>query len=223
MTRRQSREVDRIAIEEYGIPSLVLMENAAHGIYDVVITPQLCGDAVEHGYTVLCGKGNNGGDGLAVARLLRVSGRDVTVYLTDPPSAFTGDAATQLNILGRMGFSLEPADAFLVDARPFAGVLIDAIYGTGFRPPSRIDFRPLNERTRGKDAYVVAVDVPSGLDADTGSVDDGNAIVADRTVTMMTAKRGFWEPDAKRYTGEVWTTGLGIPFDIARRAAASPP
>ena len=220
LTRRQSREVDRIAIEEYGIPGIVLMENAAAGLYPLAFA--FFADVLPDGCTVLCGKGNNGGDGLALARRLHVGLQRVRVLLTDPADQFTGDAATQLRIVRSMGLAIEPAAAFLDDDAPIGGVVVDAVYGTGFRLPSRIDFRPLNRRVRLGGAKVLAVDVPSGMDADTGEVTDTNAVLAHVTGTMMTEKAGFGRPGAERFTGRVWTVDLGIPAEIALRASQSP-
>lgn len=222
LTRRQCREIDRIAIEEYGIPSLVLMENAANGVCNFAL--QAIGlNKVDIDVTILCGKGNNGGDGLAVARLLSIYPRRLRVLLTDPPETFTGDAALQLRIVQKMGLLVESADSFLESGRPIDGLLIDAVYGTGFRPPSRIDFRKINDRVRQGKGRVVAVDVPSGLDTDTGMVVDDNAIMTGWTVSMETYKAAFKVPGADRFHGSVWTVSLGIPWSITERAAASQP
>lgn len=222
LTRRQCREIDRIAIEEYGIPSIVLMENAAHGVCSFAM--QAIGlEKRDVDVTILCGKGNNGGDGLAVARLLSIFPRRLRVLLTDPPEAFSGDAAMQLRIVQKMGLLLEDADSFLISGRPIDGLLIDAVYGTGFRTPSRIDFRRINDRVRQGKGRVVAIDVPSGMDADTGKVEDDNAIEAGWTVSMETYKAAFRVPGAERFHGSVWTVSLGIPWAITERAAASPP
>lgn len=226
LTRNQSRQVDRIAVEEYGIPSIVLMENAAFGLYQLLA--RLFLDDLRIGSTILCGKGNNGGDGLALARHLVANLKPVRVILTDPPDQFTGDAAVQLNIVRRIGVSIEDGHAtprflktppYLVDTAPISRVVVDAVHGTGFRPPSRIDFRAINARVRAGGGKVLAVDLPSGMDADTGEVIDENAIEANITATMAAEKAAFARPGIGRYIGDVHVVNLGLPWEAVTRAS----
>lgn len=220
LTRNQSREVDRLATEQYKIPSIVLMENAARSVVDVLVNE--VGFNANRDCIVVCGKGNNGGDGLAVARWLCNMTKNIRVLLTDPPEAFRGDAAVQLEIVKALRLAIEPADGFLSGKRKFGGLVVDAVYGTGFRPPSKIDFRPLNARIKEGGGVVVSIDLPSGMDADTGEVSDDNAVRATWTVTMGTPKVGFAKAKPW-FLGNVRTAPLGVPKFVIELASRSPP
>ena len=221
LTRKQSREVDRIAIEEYGILGLVLMENAARSVADAVdalrVAKQLTHDCV-----VLCGKGNNGGDGLAAARHLSIRGYHVTVVLCDPPDAFKGDALANYKIISAMKLPIVPVTGYAAwETEPFCGVVVDAIYGTGYRPPPKLDLGDLRRRVTAQMAGVVAVDLPSGFDADTGECDTDNIFTADVTVTFGTEKAGFAEIATAKQTGRIVVADLGVPRAVLEKAAAS--
>ena len=204
------RATDAWAIETLGIPSLVLMERAGEGLAAVVARRVPAGRIA-----VVCGKGNNGGDGLVAARLLREAGREVDVLAVWPLDELSGDAAEQLRRLpGR------PPEAFAAERLRGASGIVDAVLGTGFsgaaRDPARAAIAALGEAQ----APVVAADVPSGVDASTGEV-EGDAVRAVATATFHRAKPGLWIAPGKAHAGAVEVIDIGIPADGAPGPAAA--
>lgn len=210
LTRAEVREVDRRAIEDLGLPGLVLMENAGRGLTEVVA--RVLGRGVA---AVVCGKGNNGGDGLVLARHLALLGRRARVVfagrLADAPR--TGDAGVNLQVLERAGTRVHeaedgPALAALLASWTDVTLVVDALYGTGLASPLREPglglVRALDADPRPK----LAVDLPSGLDCDTGRP-LGAAVRAARTVTFVAEKLGF--AAAVEYTGAVDVVPIGCP------------
>jgi ADP-dependent NAD(P)H-hydrate dehydratase / NAD(P)H-hydrate epimerase len=199
----EQRALDEWAIGEQGIPGLELMEAAGTGLADLV------GELAPAGrVAVVCGKGNNGGDGLVTARVLRERGRDVAVLLLGPGEDFRGDAAVNLERLPG------PAPApFAASLLMGADAVVDAILGTGFagepRDPAASAISAINQA--GSDgAVVVACDVPSGVDASTGEV-VGSAVMARATATFHAAKPGLWIDPGKAHAGLVRVVDIGIP------------
>jgi ADP-dependent NAD(P)H-hydrate dehydratase / NAD(P)H-hydrate epimerase len=199
----EQRALDEWAIHERGIPGVDLMERAGAGLADLV------GSLVPDGrIVVVCGKGNNGGDGLVTARVLRSRGREVEVLLLGDAGEFRGDAATNLERLpgpAPVGF----------DASRLAGAagIVDAILGTGFsgepREPAAGAISAINDAA-GSGALVLACDVPSGVDASTGEV-AGAAVRARATATFNAGKPGLWIEPGKTHAGEVSVIDIGIP------------
>jgi hydroxyethylthiazole kinase-like uncharacterized protein yjeF len=200
LTPEQLGTTDAWAIDEHGIPGIELMERAGEGLARVVGRVAPAGPVV-----VVCGGGNNGGDGYAVARLLRAAGRAVTVLHTSDPAALTGDAATMRDRLPG-----EPAQPFALEALAGAGVIVDAILGTGIRGDVRDELRAPIERMNAADAPIVAADVPSGVDAGTGAA-AGPAIRAMVTATFHAATPGLWILPGKAHAGAVEVIDIGIP------------
>jgi hydroxyethylthiazole kinase-like uncharacterized protein yjeF len=205
----QMRALDRAAIEEDGIPSLVLMERAGYGVFQRIA--EWFAPIVGKRVAVLTGKGNNGGDGMVVARYLHEAGAQVHLWLAHSPDEFRGDAAVQWRILQAYGIPALP----LPDAPDPAlfrdeDLLVDALLGIGARgelsPPLRATIDAVNRSGRP----VVAVDIPSGLDADTG-VALGTAIWATYTVTMALPKAGFFQNDGAHCVGRWAIAPIGIP------------
>lgn len=194
------RATDAWAIEQRGVPSLDLMERAGAGL--ARLTGEL---APEGAVAVVCGKGNNGGDGLVAARLLRDNGRDVRVLLTGAAEDLRGDAAVNLERLP--GDAPEP---FAAGALVGAAAIVDALLGTGFAGEPREPIRGAIEAINATDAVVVAADVPSGVDASTGVV-AGAAVRARATATFHAAKPGLWITPGKTHAGEVRVIEIGIP------------
>ncbi|HET9738749.1 MAG TPA: NAD(P)H-hydrate dehydratase [Solirubrobacteraceae bacterium] len=194
------RATDRWAIEERGIPSLDLMERAGEGLA-AVIARQARGGRI----AIVCGKGNNGGDGLVAARLLRAAGRDVDVLAVWPPESLRGDAAEQLRRLP--GAPPEPFDARRLEG---ASVVVDALLGTGSTGAPRDEAAAAIEAMTAAGGPVVAADVPSGVDASTGEV-AGPAVRAAATATFHAAKVGLWVDRGKAHAGEVSVIDIGIP------------
>ncbi|MEA2151953.1 MAG: ADP-dependent NAD(P)H-hydrate dehydratase / NAD(P)H-hydrate epimerase [Solirubrobacteraceae bacterium] len=201
------RAIDRWAIDrsktgQQGVPGLELMERAGAAVARAVEVHCADGPAA-----VVCGKGNNGGDGLVAARQLREAGREVTVVCVAPLEEFSGDAAENLRRL--------PGEApvSLADGMPAiagAAVAVDALLGTGFAGEPHGPTATAIEELNASAAPVVAVDVPSGVDASTGVV-AGSAVRAAVTVTFHAAKPGLWIRPGKTYAGDVHTVDIGIP------------
>jgi hydroxyethylthiazole kinase-like uncharacterized protein yjeF len=194
------RGIDRWAIEERGVAGLDLMERAGAGVTRAVERV-----APDGPVTVVCGKGNNGGDGLVVARLLRDAGREVTIVCVAPPEDFAGDARTNLDRLPGDGPVRWPEGACAQ-----AAVLVDALLGTGFEGEPRGVVAEAIDAVNRAGAPVVSVDVPSGVDTSTGVV-AGRAVRAAVTVTFHAAKPGLWIHPGKAHAGEVETIDIGIP------------
>ena len=193
------RAIDRWAIEERGIPSLDLMERAAAGL--TVHTDRL----VPRGpIAIVCGKGNNGGDGLAAGRMLRGFGRTVRVLLLAEPDEYSGDAAENLR---RLEGAHEP---FYPRALRDATAVIDAIFGTGFDGEPRGAAKDAIEAIAAFDGFVVAADIASGVDASTGEA-ARVSVVATATVTFAAAKPGHWIAPGKSAAGERTVVDIGIP------------
>lgn len=219
LTRAQSRRLDRLAVDEYGISGLVLMENAGRGCVDVLERLGIDGPVA-----ILCGKGNNAGDGFVIARHLEIRGYEPRVLLLTSPDDLQGDAATNFAILRKTDVPLvELADAPTAHLdRHAAGAawLLDAMLGTGItgapRPPFDRAIQWLNGRSRNWRA--MAIDVPSGLDCDTGHP-AAHAVRADHTCTFAAMKIGFSHESARPYVGRVHVCDIGTPRSLLARAA----
>jgi hydroxyethylthiazole kinase-like uncharacterized protein yjeF len=201
----EQRALDRWAIEQVGIPGIDLMELAGAGLAD------LAGGLIPAGpIAVVCGKGNNGGDGLVAARVLRQRGREVRVLLLGDPGDLEGDAKTNLDRLPEDG----PEPFSEATLRHAAGI-IDAILGTGFegqpREPAAGAIKAINAAAE-EGVTVIACDVPSGVDASSGEA-LGAAVRASATATFHAAKPGLWISPGKDLAGEVVEVQIGIPPD----------
>jgi hydroxyethylthiazole kinase-like uncharacterized protein yjeF len=199
----QMRAIDRWAIDEQGVPSLELMEHA--GIAVARAVEELAPDGP---IAVLCGKGNNGGDGLVAARHLREAGREVAVLLAGSPEDLRGDARE--NLLRLPGEP--PVQLDLAGDAPLRGcaAIVDALLGTGFSGEPRGAVAEAIDAANASGAPVVSVDAPSGVDASTGVV-RARAVRAVLTVTFHAAKPGLWIHPGKAHAGEVRTLDIGIP------------
>jgi len=210
LTRAEVREVDRRAIDEYGMSGLVLMENAGRGCVDLLRSLGCSGPAA-----IVCGKGNNAGDGFVIARHLDLLQVAVNVVLLSPPGDLRGEAAANYAILARGGLTIvDLSESFSADrfSNELTGAdwIIDAILGTGAtgqpRPPFDAAIRLMNAATANR----LAVDLPSGLDCDTGQPADPT-IRADHTCTFVAPKIGFAAPTAARCLGRVHVVDIGVP------------
>jgi len=194
------RALDRWAIDDRGVPGLELMEAAGRGLAEFVAELAPGGRVA-----VVCGAGNNGGDGYVAARLLRTWGREVDVLMATPAPPAAGDAATNARRLP--GAPAVPWDPALLDG---AAVIVDCLLGTGASGAPREPFASIIDAINATGVPVVAADLPSGVDAGTGEV-AGSAIRAAATATFAAAKAGLWIAPAKQHAGDVRVIELPYP------------
>jgi len=196
VTAAEMREIDRITTEKYGLPSLALMENAGSAVARFAL--EQYPDAKQ--ITVVCGKGNNGGDGFVAARKLLENGREVTVLLLASPVDVRGDAQAMLRRLPLPPRCVKSPEELASAASLFseAHLVVDAIFGTGFRPPlTELAAQAIELISRGT-APVVAVDIPSGVDADSFDLDQPHICRSDAVVTFTALKPGIIFPALTR-------------------------
>jgi NAD(P)H-hydrate epimerase len=215
-TAAEMREADRRASDAFGIPSLVLMENAGRGAADAV--ERVFGPARGRRVAVVCGRGNNGGDGFVTARHLAARGATVSVWLVGAADGVRGDARTNLEALRRAGWTL----AELAEAQGGAGVaalrralvhtdlVVDALLGIGVRGAATGLTASVIEALNEADRPICALDLPSGLSADRGDV-TGPAIRAHLTVTFGLPKAALYLYPAAGHAGRVELADLGVP------------
>jgi len=234
LTRRQSRVVDELAINRYGIPGMVLMENAGRGVVEVLTREGAGLSALRNRddheparqVVILCGKGNNAGDGFVIARHLAIRGIPAKVLLLASPSELRGDARQNYEILTHCDTPVVDLSSALNLARTLdaeasdAAWLIDAMLGTGARGEPREPYRTAIEWMNRQSALRVAIDVPSGLDCDTGQP-VGCCVRADMTCTFVAPKIGFTEPSASEYLGKLHVVSIGVPLGLIAEAARS--
>lgn len=210
LTREQVRDVDRRAIEQYGMTGLVLMENAGRGCADLLAGLGISGEVV-----VVAGKGNNAGDGFVIARHLENRGVRVRVLLLSAPDELRGDALANFRILEHGGTPMacleRPADEQLWRQHlEHAEWIVDALLGTGTRGEIRAPFDLAIDVINAAPGRVLAIDLPSGMDCDTGA-SLGRCIVADHTATLVALKPCFLVDGTREWTGDVHVLGIGVP------------
>ena len=215
--------MDRRAIDEFGIPGIILMENAALRVVEFL--EQEHGPLTGCRVAVLCGKGNNGGDGLAIARHLHCRFNAVVrVYLLADPDEMKGDAAANYTMAERCGvpITLCPADAPVAPARAFgaADFVVDALFGTGFTGAATGLAGSYIESANKSGRPIIAVDVPSGVNADNGRV-EGAAIRASSTITFGLTKIGLLLHPAAEYTGKLVVGDIGFPRSVMEGGSLS--
>jgi NAD(P)H-hydrate epimerase len=223
LSRDEVREVDRRAIAECKMSGLVLMENAGRGCVDL-----LCHLGCRGPVVVVCGKGNNGGDGFVIARHLDLRGIAVKVLLLTSPADLEGDAAANLRILQHcdvpiVDLSVAASGAFdpgwLMTELADAEWIVDALLGTGARgiprPPLDTAIRVLNQHS----AHKLAIDLPSGVDCDTGEPAEPT-FRADHTATFVAPKLGFANPHAAEFVGQLYVLDIGAPRRLIEEIAA---
>jgi NAD(P)H-hydrate epimerase len=215
-TAKQIANIDRRAIREFGIPGPVLMENAASAIAFEMERFFEGLDGVKVG--IICGKGNNGGDGLALARRLRIRGVPVRVCLLASYAALKGEAKLNLSILRKTDVEIVPNASARVIAEMIAwsDVLVDAMLGVGLSSPLKGNYAIAAELMNMAGRPVVAVDIPTGINADTGEV-MGSAVRADLTVTMVLPKRGLVLYPGAAFAGQVRVADIGIPPEVIEK------
>ena len=202
---KEMQELDRMAIEDKGIPSITLMENAGKAVSEIALTEFK--NIKDKKAAIFCGSGNNGGDGFVAARHLFNKGIDVSVYLIGRRANLKNDSKVNAEALDNIGFEIREISAPISIEH---GLIIDAIFGIGLKgevkEPARSIISGLNKKT----ITIISVDVPSGLDADTGEI-LGVSVKAGITVTMQFPKQGFYKNKGPACTGKVIITDIGIP------------
>src|SRR5215208_4251201 len=212
----QMREADRYTIEEIGIPSLVLMENAGR---QVVAAIEASFEATLHGrVAVLCGRGNNGGDGFVVARTLLQRGIDSVVFVIGALADIRGDARTNLDILGRLGVTVVEINDEQSWELHFSEIsqctlIVDAIVGTGLKEPLAGMLETVVADVNASDIPIVSIDLPSGLSSDTPHL-VGDCIDATMTVTLAAPKLPLILPPGEAHAGDVVIADIGIPYEV---------
>jgi NAD(P)H-hydrate epimerase len=212
-TREHSRQVDQIAAEEFGFSGLVLMENAGRGVADVLCRLGIAGPVV-----ICCGKGNNAGDGFVVARHLDLRGYAVRVLLWCEPADLTGDATANFRILAKTDVPIDVFGASHDETRlakllDRAAWIVDALLGTGAKGEPRPPLDRVIDQLNAAAAPKLAIDLPSGLDCDTGRP-ASHTIRATETCTFVTSKIGFSSPEAAPYVGRLHVLDIGTPQKI---------
>lgn len=215
LSRDQIRSYDKIAMEKLHVPGVILMENAGRGAAEVI--QSIVSNEPGH-VLVVCGTGNNGGDGFVVARHLIAFGNEVSVVLLGEPDKLQGDALINHDAyLGIGGDVVIVADEgslpVLETELRRSDFLVDAIFGTGLDREVEGRYAGAIDRMNATAATRIALDLPSGLDANTGAV-LGTAVVADATITFGALKLGLLTPMGSRLAGEVHVAGLGVPASI---------
>jgi len=221
LTRDEIRSVDSAAIDGLGIPGVILMENAGRNCADA-IEDFLCkssGDRTGRSVAIVAGAGNNGGDGYVIARHLAMRGFRVVTFVICPAEKISGDASVNLHAITALRHDIRfPASeqlGSLSENLAEFDVVVDAVGGTGIQGALRGSVGAAVEQINAAGRPVVAVDIPTGLDCDTGSA-DGPVVRAELTVTFGAAKKGFDLGRAGEYTGDVIVADIGVPVDLLR-------
>ncbi len=214
VTSSEMRELDRKTIEAIGLPAIVLMERAGSAVARVI--REKLADVAEPIVFVFCGKGNNGGDGFVVARHLWEDGILVETFCTVAPEQLKGEAAINCHIAGKLGIPLtviSSGEDLLRLNGPAPDLIVDALLGTGISGPVRGTAKEIIEFINDWGAPVVALDIPSGLDADSGRI-AGETIQAEITVALALPKQCHVFNPARQRAGELYIADIGIPSSL---------
>jgi len=217
LSRDETREIDKKAIEVYEIPGIILMENAGRNVVEEIL--KMLPDTNKAKVAIFCGKGNNGGDGFVIARHLYNKSIDISVYLTTNISNVLtgGDASTNLKILLNMNVEikeLQEGDINEIEKELHScNLIVDAIFGTGLSGQISEPVRTLIAKVNESNIPIISVDIPSGLDCDKGTV-LGIAVKATKTITFVAAKTGFFKECGKEHTGELIVSDISVPIEL---------
>ncbi|MFH1655238.1 MAG: NAD(P)H-hydrate epimerase [Candidatus Omnitrophota bacterium] len=219
VTAKQIQGLDRIAIRDYGIESLFLMENAGKAVAEEVM--RILKNSKNKKIAIFCGKGNNGGDGFVAARYLINKGFQVKNFLVGQVKEITSDAHTNLDLLLKMEqkiIQIPDAGAFRRHKDKLKGpcLVVDALLGVGLQGKVREPFETIINFLNKSRKTVISVDVPSGLDATTGEP-LGTCIEADETITFGLVKKGFLKNQGPEFVGELKVVDIGWPKNLLRR------
>ena len=207
------RELDRIAIQDFGIPGYTLMQRAGQTAFSALQKRWPKASRI----LIICGSGNNAGDGYEVARIAHQQGLQASVLYVSEPNKLTGDASIAFKNAKKSGVPIKP---FNIKEQLQADVIVDALLGTGLRGEVRDDYKIAIQAINSSESPILAVDVPSGLNTDTGNV-LGAAVQADLTVTFVGCKQGFFTGQAPQYCGEVLYDDLDVPKEIFDRVKSN--
>lgn len=215
------REIDKYCIEKLGIPGIILMENAAIKVAEEVegVLSSLERDRV----VIVCGVGNNGGDGIAVARHLYLKGYKISVFIVGKLEKGSDDFNANLQILKNINI-IENNKIFInvIKDENFGefknsisktSVVVDGIFGTGLKRDVEGIYKRVISEINNSKKHIISIDVPSGLNSDDGNV-MGISIEADETITLQLYKTGFLNEDARRYCGDIRVVDIGIPRKV---------
>ena len=204
-TAKEIQNIDRVTINKFGIAGAVLMERAGLSVVDKInaLYP-------DKRIAVLCGGGNNGGDGFVIARELHNQGRKVEVFITSGPAKLKGDAKTNYDIAKKFGVPVFPANKFLRSRFSAHYLIVDALLGTGLSKAVQGHLSNVIKKANKLSCPVMAVDISSGISSDTGQV-MGTAIKANTTVTFGLPKRGHLVYPGAEYTGQLFIEDIGFP------------
>ena len=208
-SRDALRSIDDASVNEFNIPSIVLMENAVSGAADIILAHETQDSLCK--VTVLCGNGNNGGDGYALARHLHNANCSVVIYKLGEPK--TTDAIVHASICTAIGI---PIQSWAAGKALETTLWIDALLGTGADRQITGQFKNAIGECNTHPSPCIALDIPSGLDCDLG-VSLGCCIEADLTITFVGEKLGFLQEDSHKYTGEVHVVGIGCPQSLVEK------
>ena len=225
LSQIEIREVDQTAIEQFGVPGVVLMENAGRGCAQIIATHWAASRVV-----ICCGQGNNGGDGFVIARYLENAGWSVQVRLAFLPSSYQGDTAVFLASIQKSGLDVRTIQTEIHSTSPghpeiawlkfqselkSADLVVDALLGTGLIGQVRSPYKQIIESINAAGCPIFAVDLPSGMDCNTGKP-LGTCIRATRTASMVAEKLGFENPESAALTGPVDVVEIGLPRVLVR-------
>lgn len=206
VTAEQMKRIDRQAAEVYGVPSLVLMENAGRGVAEEIVKAvkkQVCPKIV-----IICGLGNNGGDGFVAARHLMIRGLRPKVFVLGREDQLKGDALVNINILKKVKYPLRFGRPSISELKN-ADLVIDAIFGIGLNRDVTGIFLTVIEDMNKYAKKIFAADIPSGLDATNGAI-HGICVKAQKTITFHLPKTGMFRGDGPKYTGKIVVKNIGI-------------
>lgn len=212
------RKADEMSIKDYFIPGIVLMENAAFGVINEIDKEIRKGSLPQTGIAaIVCGTGNNGGDGFAVARHLKSKGWYPEVFICGDAKKITGDALTNLEIIKKLEVPIflfeEKGTGALNNMLSRSHIVIDAILGTGFKGKLKPHIEAVANIINNQSKYIISIDIPTGLNSDTGFAEN-SCIMADKTVTLGLPKIGLVINDGPNYCGELIVEGLSIPEKV---------
>lgn len=214
---KKIQKLDEDTIKKYGVPSLILMENAGRTISNEI--RRLLKSRIQKSACVVCGIGNNAGDGFVAARHLLDAGFDVSIYVAGSAKKLKVDAKKNYQILKNLKYSIKEVKNFSaadINTIKGADVVVDAIFGVGLNRKIIEPFKSIIETLNHEANRIISVDIPSGLDGTTGKT-FGACIRANRTVSFTVAKKGFFVNDGPAHTGKVIVRDIGIPKKLIDR------